>query len=130
VVTNFDPGNIDPGGPGHLGERPPATLPFGGVPPHNATRTSRAASASMVPHAPRIRDRVLEHIVRAPHGLTCEQVEALMPAHTHQSISARIRELSLMSAVVAVGTRPNPRSGRSARIYFADHNYDDTGRLS
>ena len=54
-------------------------------------------------------------------GATCSEVEERFPSHSHQSVSARIRELAHpdrdpVIAFVPGDTRPG-RSGRSQRIY-------------
>ena len=94
--------------------------PYRGEPPRVAgSDTSEATGDSMIEAAPILRQQALEMIERAGgEGVTCEQVELAM-GQSHQSVSARIRELVLMGKVVDSGARRANRSGRTARVYMA-----------
>ncbi len=84
--------------------------------PHNGTETSRGAAVSMRDHTARLKRRIMAAIATAGWGLTCDEVEQ----HTglsHQTASARIRELTETKKLYHHGTRTT-RSGRQARVYF------------
>jgi response regulator of citrate/malate metabolism len=85
-------------------------------PPHNGTATSRAAADSMRGHAPRLKRQILAQIATADWGLTCDEVEQ-RTGLSHQTASARIRELLESDSLYHHGTR-STRSGRQARVYF------------
>ena len=82
--------------------------------------TSEAAAASVDPRPLRVRIAAFIE-AQGDRGATCSDVEEEFPAHTHQSVSARIRELAHPDLDPVIGfvhgdTRPG-RSGRSQRIY-------------
>ncbi len=84
--------------------------------PHNGTPTSRAAAESMMCHATRLKRQILAEISAAEWGLTCDEVEQ-RTGLSHQTASARIRELTESEKLYHHGERPT-RSGRKARVYF------------
>jgi len=92
------------------------TLPYAKNSP-----TSKAAAESMVFHAPNIRDRVFSAIYATRtfsgmSGLTCDEAEVACGL-SHQTVSARIRELFKAGRIKDSGrTRPT-RSGRKAVVW-------------
>lgn len=84
--------------------------------PDNGTATSRAAAASMRAHVPRLKRLIMAQIATADWGLTCDEVEQ-RTGLSHQTASARIRELLESDSLYHHGTR-STRSGRKARVYF------------
>lgn len=52
-------------------------------------------------------------------GMTCDEVER-ETGLSHQSASARIRELALMNRIFDSGARRVTRSGRRATVWLAD----------
>ena len=79
--------------------------------------TSEAAADSLVESVTALRKKVLNCIKLQLHGeATCDEVEVALRM-SHQTASARIRELSLMGLIVDSGDRRKTRSGRKARIY-------------
>lgn len=96
-----------------LGDTPyPATPGF-----VQASETSRAAAASMVPTAGTLCARVLAHIKsKGSVGATCDEIELAFDGR-HQTISARVRELSLGGQIQDRGGKRKTRSGRNAVVY-------------
>jgi len=102
------------------------TAPYNGLPPSVAgSETSREAAASMVPYSWRIRDRVQRFIaLQMQSGATCDDVE-VFTGYSHQTASARIRELYLGGVIDYLrsedGTlvKRKTRSGRNAQVYIA-----------
>ena len=90
------------------------------MPPHVAgSDTSRAAAEAIRPHAPRQQDRALASIAaRYSDGMTCDEVE-LELGLSHQTASARIRDLVKAGAIVDSGRRRPTRTGRKAAVYVA-----------
>jgi len=84
-------------------------------PPHNGTETSWLAAESVKTFTGRLRLLILEYLKQQPDGATCDQCEEALHL-SHQTCSARIRELSQGGAIYHDGQRPT-RSGRAARIY-------------
>ena len=79
--------------------------------------TSKAAAVSMIPYAPNIRERVFE-VLRDGQisGLTFDVIEFVL-GKSHQTVSARIRELFKAGRIKDSGrTRPT-RSGRKAVVW-------------
>ena len=91
----------------------PAHL-YDGSPPHVAGDTSTAAAKSVRHTSGAKRERVLATIARRP--MTCDRVE-LITGWSHQTVSARIRELVQLGALRDTGLRATTRSGRKARVY-------------
>lgn len=97
---------------------PPYTL-YGGTPPHERSETSRAAAESMRPHVTEIAERVLAHLVEVgDDGATCDEVEQALEL-SHQTASARLRELVLKGRAEDSGQRRTTRSGRKAAVWVA-----------
>lgn len=71
----------------------------------------------MVPHATALQRQIADllHDNRLG-GLTCDEIERKLHL-SHQTASARVRELYLADQIIHHGTRPT-RSGRQARVYF------------
>ncbi len=96
--------------------------------------TSEEAAASMTGQRSRIRIAIMAYFVRqGAIGATCDEVE-LQLGLSHQTASARIREMSLARVIVdSVTERRRTRSGRRARVYKLPryvawpHNADATG---
>lgn len=90
------------------------------TPPHVAgSDTSLAAAEAIRPHAPRQQDLVLASIAaRYSEGMTCDEVEVALSL-SHQTASARIRDLVKAGAIVDSGQRRKTRSGRKAAVYVA-----------
>lgn len=81
--------------------------------------TSIAAAESMKPHVGSMRERVMERVRRAGvSGLTCDEAEVSLGL-SHQTCSARFRELSKAGVVKDSGTRRPTRSGRKAVVYLS-----------
>lgn len=87
------------------------------IPAHNGTSTSIAAAESMRDSVPYLKRRILESL--SEHrlaGMTCDQLEVELEL-SHQTTSARIRELCEAGSIYHHGRRAT-RSGRQARVYF------------
>ena len=81
--------------------------------------TSREAARSVEPKASALRLRVLAEIqIRGTTGATCDELEQAMSL-SHQSASARIRELGLKGKIRDSETRRKTRSGRAAIVWVA-----------
>jgi hypothetical protein len=89
---------------------------YGGTPPHVNKATSWAAAVSMKTVASHLGQIVLDTIEERPDGATCEEVEDILHM-THQTVSARIRELVLMNKLYDTGTTRQNKSGRMAIVY-------------
>lgn len=90
------------------------------MPPHVAgSDTSRAAAEAIRPHVLRQQDRVLASIsARHSDGMTCDEVEVALGL-SHQTASARIRDLVKAGAIVDSDIRRPTRTGRKAAVYVA-----------
>lgn len=89
-------------------------------PPHNGVDTSRAAADSMRPHAATLRQKVLEHIRHCGEdGSTCDEAE-LRLGMSHQTCSARFRELAQQGLIWDSGRRRETRTGRGAIVYLSE----------
>lgn len=93
---------------------------FSMPPRHNKTDTSKAAAASMVPHASRIQLRILQHIEWRSGGCTYDElvVDLSMEKPT---VAARLNELQA-AGLIEPSDRRKTRSGRTARVYVATAN--------
>lgn len=93
---------------------------YGGRPPFvRGSSTSEAAADSMTNASGKIRRQVLEHIVAlGPHGATCDEIEDALDLR-HQTASARVRELALLSRILDSGRKRPTRSGRNAVVWVA-----------
>lgn len=78
--------------------------------------TSKAAALAIEPRAPRLAQQILELISRAPH--TCFEIETATGL-SHQTASARIRELNLKGLITDSGLRRKTGSGRNAIVWRA-----------
>lgn len=94
----------------------PAMPYAGNVPRVAGSDTSIAAAESMVPKTGRMQAEILRLLKGYEYGRTCDEIEAIT-GWSHQSASARIRELVLAELVVDSGDRRKGRSGRSGRVY-------------
>jgi hypothetical protein len=119
------------GGEGGIyGRKRPAALfefvgQFGrkGVPALSQDRPVQAAlvaAAKFVePKAAALRIRMLAELqCRGSVGGTCDELEQAMGL-SHQTASARLRELNLKSKIVDSGERRKTRAGRAAIVWFA-----------
>ncbi len=97
-----------------------AEAPYRGTLPHVAgSDTSLEAALSMEGSACTMRARCLEVVSASGRaGRTCDEVE-IVTRWTHQTVSARLRELVLMGKIEDTGARRPTRSRRSARVYCA-----------
>lgn len=84
------------------------------TPGHNNTDTSTAAATSIEPHVTRLAELVME-LLRLNSG-TCWEVECALKM-SHQTASARIRELWLKGRVQDSGRRRKTGSGRNAIVW-------------
>lgn len=82
----------------------------------DAPQTSKSAAESVGKLTGIVRLRVLEMIkLREERGATCDEIEQLCDL-SHQTASARIRELAQGGHIRPAGTRPT-RSGRAATVW-------------
>ena len=83
------------------------------------SETSKAAADSMKPIAGSIKHRVYDFILRrGSTGATDDEIEVGLRL-THQTASARRRNLELAGALVKTDNKRPTRSGRSAFVYTA-----------
>lgn len=88
-----------------------------GQPPHVVgSDTSEAAAKSIKAQVPTMQRAVLDCISRGRDGRTCDEVEVWL-SMSHQTASARIRDLVKAGAIVDSGQRRPTRSGRKAAVY-------------
>jgi hypothetical protein len=84
-----------------------------------SSETSRAAAESVKGSAAGFRAIVLGAIRGAGAvGYTCDELEAYLSL-THQTCSARVRELVLRGDVLDSGKTRKTRSGRAATVWIA-----------
>jgi len=83
--------------------------------PYAPTDTSQAAAESIVRDLSKVK-RVIWHHIRIWGGLTCEEVEIHL-AISHQTASARIRDLRLAGVIRDTGERRKTKSGRQAIVW-------------
>lgn len=88
---------------------------YGGLPPHVNQDTSRDAARSIKDDANTIRANVRMLIAQST-GLTCDEVE-MKTGLSHQTASARIRELALLGDIKDSAQRRPTRSGRKAIVW-------------
>lgn len=88
---------------------------YGGTPPHVDGDTSTDAAVAARPNVARMHAALLDLFARRPDW-TCDELEEAT-GFTHQSCSARVRELVLLGRILDSGRRRETRSGRKARIY-------------
>lgn len=82
------------------------------------TETSLQAHESQKDKAPNDGARILRFIKDIPSGRTCDEVETLLQ-FSHQTASARIRDLSKGGFLVDSGIRRKTRTGRAATVWKA-----------
>lgn len=88
------------------------------IPFVKTSRTSKLAADSMKPHAGTIRERIFGEIeLRGPLGLTCDELEQVCKL-THQTASARVRDLSKDYRIRSSGLTRATRSGRQATVWI------------
>lgn len=79
--------------------------------------TSLDAALSMREPAARWRERICRLVARAgDYGVTCDEAEVITTG-SHQTVSARFRELVLADRIMDSGRRRKTRSGRNANVY-------------
>jgi hypothetical protein len=79
--------------------------------------TSEAAADSLSDITlTKLRMKVYAFIIGQSDGATCDETEAALDLR-HQTVSARIRELSLANRIYDTGRRRRTRSNRTARVY-------------
>lgn len=89
---------------------------YGGTPPHVAgSDTSTAAAVAARPNIGRMQARILE-LMGPGGGWTCDELE-IATGYSHQSCSARVRELVQLGRIVDSGDRRKTRGNRPARVY-------------
>lgn len=92
---------------------------YGGTPPHENTPTSREAAVLIKPASKTLRLKILDILVSAgTRGNTDDEIE-LITRLRHQTVSARRRELVLLSVVCDSGRTRMTRSGRRATVWIA-----------
>jgi transcription initiation factor IIE alpha subunit len=87
--------------------------------PHNGSGTSRAAAASIEPHAGTIASEVLAYLRgRGDAGATSDEIETATarPGNTVRPLLVRLRRRRLVT--ITSETRPT-RAGRAAVVYTA-----------
>lgn len=80
--------------------------------------TSRKALESQKDRAPLDRMKVLSRFEGRPDGLTCDDIEVLL-GMSHQTTSARVRDLAIRGEIRDTGKRRNTRTGRKAIVWEA-----------
>lgn len=89
------------------------------TPGHNFRDTSKEAAERIAPKAPALRLRILGELqVRASFGATCDELEQAFGL-SHQTVSARLREMNLAKSIYDSEKRRPTRSGRNAIVWFA-----------
>lgn len=88
---------------------------YGGNPPHNEQDTSKEAAGAIRKHVTAIATNVLS-LFSLHGGMTCDEVE-IHSGLSHQTASARIRELVLAHYLEDSTLRRRVRSGRNAIVW-------------
>jgi predicted transcriptional regulator len=89
------------------------------APGYSNPTTSKDAAKSMEPKASALRIRILSELqVRASFGATCDELEQAMSL-SHQTASARLREMVLAGSIVDSEQKRRTRSGRGAIVWYA-----------
>lgn len=89
---------------------------YNGIPPHvSGSDTSFGAATCIARHIDNLHDRITTFIDQIG-GATCDEVERLLGL-SHQTASARIRELTQLGRLRDSGERRKTRTGRNARVY-------------
>lgn len=90
-----------------------------GIPYVKGSDTSKAAADSMEKPAINLRERIFVAIdATETDGMTCDEAEVALDLR-HQTVSARIRELSLDGRLVETKNRRRTRAGRYAAVYVS-----------
>ncbi len=96
----------------------PSSL-YRGEPPAEAVETSVEAAKSIKAHATKLAARVLAYITaQGRNGSTSDQAEVALEM-SHQTCSARFRELALVGRIYANGDKRFTRSMRRALVWRA-----------
>ena len=91
---------------------------FSGTPPHSDNDTSLAAAESMRPHVSRLARSVFTEIAACgEYGATCWEIEQRL-SMSHQTASARIRELFLKGRITKSGKKRPTNSRRLAVVWI------------
>lgn len=92
------------------------------TPGHNFRDTSKEAARLIEPKASALRFRIMAEIqVRGSFGATCDELEQAF-GMSHQTVSARCRELNMTGKTRDSGQRRPTRSGRKAIVWVAKEN--------
>lgn len=86
-------------------------------PPYSNWSTSREAAESVKHRVAGLR-RDVYWAIRAAHGATCDEIEGSLEL-SHQTASARVRELAQYGHIHDSGLRRKTRSGRKAIVWRA-----------
>lgn len=78
--------------------------------------TSREAIKSQKDKAPTDCAAILSQLKRKPTGLTCDELETLL-SMSHQTASARLRDLVMRGDIQDSGKRRKTRTGRTAIVW-------------
>lgn len=101
---------------------PPRCFPppkYPDAPGYSNGSTSKDAATSVAPKAAALRLRILSELqLRGDVGATCDELEQAMDL-SHQTASARLRELVLKGSIVDSGVKRLTRSSRSAIVWHA-----------
>lgn len=91
---------------------------FNGTPPHVASReTSLDAAIEIKDQITNLASMVFDFIKQRTFiGATCDEIEDKLKM-SHQTASARVRELALKSVIKDSGARRKTRSGRKAIVW-------------
>ena len=106
--------------------RPAETRNFYMVPttrtrkPYTPRETSLEAHKSQKDKAPVDASKILAYIIREdrPKGATCDEIEVALSL-SHQTASARVRDLFKAGSIRDSGLRRNTRTGRKATVWEA-----------
>jgi hypothetical protein len=90
------------------------------LPPYvRSSKTSKQAAESVAPVCESLRDKIFRAIFAAGvKGKTCDECEEDL-SMSHQTTSARIRELRQQRSILDTGLLRKTRSGRNAAVYVA-----------
>ncbi len=93
--------------------------PITGELPHNGVETSVEAAETMLSPASAIREQVFAYVKeRGWTGAICDEAEVSLNI-SHQTCSARFRELQLAGRIRKTEGKRKTRSGRNAFIYLS-----------
>lgn len=89
------------------------------VPGYAPRETSKEAARLIEPKCAALRHRVLAEIqIRGSFGATCDELEQAF-GMSHQTVSARCRELNMTGKTRDSGNRRPTRTGRKAIVWVA-----------